>query len=239
MRIALVDDEAAERQKLGEQIRLLLKSRRSESQILEYENGQDFLADAGESPFDLVFLDIYMKGPDGVETARRLRAFDRKCLLVFTTVSKDHALEGYRVRAFQYLIKPCSLRDLEQLFEELGGYFAPEAAILIRAGRQELRLRPGQILWAEHFQHKILIHTESGREFAVRMNFSEFIRLFAGDIRFFVCGRGVLVNLSHADDFDGTDFRLSDGTKVPVSRSLAGVARAAFAEYLFRKEAPR
>ena len=60
MRIALVDDEAAERQKLGEQIRLVLKACGPEEQILEYENGQDFLTAAKESPFDLVFLDIYM-----------------------------------------------------------------------------------------------------------------------------------------------------------------------------------
>ena len=54
-----------------------------------------------------------------------------------------------------------------------------------------------------------------------------------------MCGRGVLVNLEHVRDFDGTSFLLDDGTQVPVSRSSSESAREAFGEFLFRKGATR
>ena len=56
-----------------------------------------------------------MEGLGGVETARRLRAFDPDCLLVFSTFSPDHALEGYRVQAAQYLVKPYAAAELERV----------------------------------------------------------------------------------------------------------------------------
>lgn len=43
------------------------------------------------------------------------------------------------------------------------------------------------------------------------------------------------MNLDRAADFDGRDFRLEDGTRVPVSRDLAGAARSAFGARLFRR----
>ena len=46
------------------------------------------------------------------------------------------------------------------------------------------------------------------------------------------------MNLDRAADFDGRDFRLEDGTRLPVSRDLVGAARGAFGDRLFhRKEA--
>ena len=36
------------------------------------------------------------------------------------------------------------------------------------------------------------------------------------------------MNLDHATNFDGRDFRLADGTRLPVSRDLVGAARSAF-----------
>lgn len=71
------------------------------------------------------------------------------------------------------------------------------------------------------------------------MTFGEFTELLKGERRFLVCGRGVLVNLEHVRDFDGTSFLLDDGTQVPVSRSSSESARAAFGEFLFRKGATR
>lgn len=71
---------------------------------------------------------------------------------------------------------------------------------------------------------------------SARLTFGEFAGLLADDSRFFVCGRGVLVNLDHAADFDGGAFVLADGTRVPVSRDLVSAARAAFGDRLFYRE---
>ena len=47
--------------------------------------------------------------------------------------------------------------------------------------------------------------------------------------------RGVVINLEHAVDFDGTGFRLDNGSNVPVSRKLLKNARQTFMKFLFQR----
>lgn len=239
MRAAVVDDNARDRAWLVGELEALLARRRLEAGVTAFSRGGDFLAAARKEPFALAFLDVYMDGMDGVETAKALREFDPACLLVFSTSSKDHALEGYRVQAVDYLVKPYDAAALEDLFDRLERLFpAPEKYVELRSGRQDVRVRLRDVLWAEHFQHQVRVHTAGGGVLATRLTFREFSELLAGDGRFFVCGRGLLVNLDRAEDFDGRDFRLGDGTRLPVSRDLSGAARSAFGDRLFhRKEA--
>ena len=68
---------------------------------------------------EVVFLDIYMEDENGVEVAKELRSFDRNCILVFTTTSTDHALDGFKVRALQYLVKPYADEELNAVFKEI------------------------------------------------------------------------------------------------------------------------
>lgn len=234
VRIAVVDDCAADRAWLTAELEALLSRQRLEGTVTAFDSGEAFLSAARKGPFTLAFLDVYMEPVDGLETARALRCFDRECLLVLSTSSRDHALEGYRVQAVQYLVKPYGLAELEALFAQLERLLPqPEKYIELRTGRQAVRVRLEELLWAEHFQHQIRAHIAGGGEVSSRLTFREFTELLSGDPRFFVCGRGVLVNLDRAVDFDGRDFRLEDGTRVPVSRDLTGAARSAFGERLF------
>ena len=106
MRIAIVDDLSGERALLREQLARQLARRGAEAELLEFDSGEAFLAAEKERRFTAAFLDIYMEGMTGMEAARALRKTDTDCLLVFTTTSTDHALEGFQVRALHYLVKP-------------------------------------------------------------------------------------------------------------------------------------
>lgn len=236
VRIAVVDDCAADREQLRGELERLLARRRLEGTVAAFDSGEAFLSAAREGPFTLAFLDVYMEPVDGLETARALRRFDRECLLVLSTSSRDHALEGYRVQAVQYLVKPYAAAELEALFAQLERLLPrPESYVELRAGRQTVRVRLEELLWAEHFQHQVRVHTAGGGEVSSRLTFREFTELLSGDPRFFVCGRGLLVNLDRAADFDGRDFRLEDGTRLPVTRDLSAAARSAFGDRLFRR----
>lgn len=233
MRIAIVDDIASERETLkkritGQAVRLSL-----DAAILDYTSGPDFLSDARKEHFDLVFLDIYMGSENGVDMAEQLRRFDKDCLLVFTTVSPDHALDGFRVRALHYLVKPYKETDLAALFDEIAKHFPiMDKYIEINAASGIVRLRLQDILYAEHYQHQVYIYSAAGGQIVARLTFRKFTASLT-DGRFFLCSRGVLVNMEHAKDFDGTDFILKNGKRISVSRNLAKAARMAFGDFLF------
>lgn len=96
------------------------------------------------------------------------------------------------------------------------------------------RLRFQDILYAEHHQHQIHIYTIDGGKTVTRQTFRE----FAGhlhDERFCLCSRGSMVNMEYAEDFDGADFILKNGKKLPVSRACAKEAKMAFGDFLFKR----
>ena len=119
MRIAIVDDLAAERALLKDRLEQQLHRRNVQADILEYESGETFLEAARKAPFTAAFLDIYMDGMTGMEAAKKLRKTNTDCLLVFTTTSTGHALEGFQVRALHYLVKPFTEADIDALTDEL------------------------------------------------------------------------------------------------------------------------
>ena len=234
MRIAIVDDIASEREILKGRVAVQAARLSLDVAFSCYASGADFLDAAGKGHFDLVFLDIYMGNENGVDTAEALRRFDADCLLVFTTTSPDHALEGFRVRALHYLVKPYQEAELAALFDEIVKRFPRmDRYIEVNAAGGAVRLRFQDILYAEHYQHNIYIYSADGEKYVTRQTFREFTAALT-DGRFFLCSRGVLVNMEHAEDFDGTDFILKGGKRVPVSRDLAKAARTAFGDYLFK-----
>lgn len=236
MRIAIVDDLAEERALLKERLTRQLRLRGAEAEILEFANGETFLAAEKERRFTAAFLDIYMEGVSGMDAARELRKTDTDCLLIFTTTSTDHALEGFQVRALHYLVKPFSESDLSGLLDEmLAKLPRPEPVLTVKVSGSDVRLRYRDIVSAEHFAHVIHIRTTAGKTLATRQSFKVFTEPLKKDSRFFVCGRGVIVNLEHAADFQDAAFCMTDGSRVYVSQELLKAARQAFMEFLLQR----
>src|SRR4051812_13358000 len=72
----------------------------------KYASAVDALNAIHTNKIDLVFLDIQMPGLDGMELARVLDTGINKPRVVFTTAYNQFALEGYKVDALDYLLKP-------------------------------------------------------------------------------------------------------------------------------------
>ena len=237
MRIAIVDDISEERTLLRNRLESQFSRRNVHVDIFEYENGETFLTSAKECPFTVVFLDIYMNGSNGIDTAKELRRSDTDCLLIFTTTSSDHALEGFQVRAMHYLVKPYTEDELSSLTDEiLSRIPTPEKTLPLKVNGSEFQVPFKTIVHADHFSHMIHIHTTAKKELVIRQSFSSFTAPLKEDSRFFVCNRGTIINMEHAVDFDGTMFLLDDGSKIAVSRELSKLARQHFMDYLFQRE---
>ena len=236
MRIAIVDDIKEERDKLADVLTKQLSRRGIHVNLFEFENGEDFLIAAKERPFTVVFLDIYMNGANGIETARELRAFDSDALLIFTTTSTDHALDGFRVRAMHYLVKPYPENEISDLIDEVLSRIPDSGKYIdIKVNGSNVQVPFRHIIYAEHFSHMIHIHTTGGKELITRQSFEAFTTSLKMDPRFYLCSRGVVITLEHAVDFDGALFILDDETRISVSRKLVKNARQTFMDFLFQR----
>lgn len=74
----------------------------------KYSNAVDAMKGIAENPVDIVFLDIQMPELNGLELSRMLPETTR---VVFTTAFEQYALDGYRINALDYLMKPISYAE--------------------------------------------------------------------------------------------------------------------------------
>lgn len=108
IRVLLVDDE--------EDFRTTLAKRMAKRQVevTEVENGPAALESLGKGVFDVVVLDVRMPGMDGIETLRRIKANYPRVEVIMLTghASVESGIEGMRLGAFDYLMKPCEINEL-------------------------------------------------------------------------------------------------------------------------------
>jgi two-component system LytT family response regulator len=69
-----------------------------------------------EQEVDLIFIDINMPDMSGLEFVRTL---ENRPLIIFTTAYAEYAVEGFRLNAADYLLKPFSLSDFQQSIKKV------------------------------------------------------------------------------------------------------------------------
>ncbi|MEF9876293.1 MAG: LytTR family DNA-binding domain-containing protein, partial [Gordonibacter sp.] len=127
MQIALCDDNQVERETLAA---LLMKLRPS-AHVTQYESAQDLIdVHRGGRRFDLVFLDIYLEDMNGIDAAAALRADDERLAIVFSTVSRDFAVESYDVAAIAYLVKPVGIEPLACALDRFDATWKPRCIFI-------------------------------------------------------------------------------------------------------------
>ena len=82
-----------------------------------FNSGEDFIKDYEVGVYDLIYMDIYMKGMTGIDTIKTIREVDPNVLVAFTTTSLDFTLESYRLDAIKYIEKPVSKKAVTDLLE--------------------------------------------------------------------------------------------------------------------------
>ncbi len=73
-----------------------------------FENPLDALKEISIDTVDLIFLDIHMPDITGTEFARTIHQGPK---IIFTTAYEKYALEGFKLEAVDYLLKPFSYED--------------------------------------------------------------------------------------------------------------------------------
>ena len=104
---------------------------------------------------DLAFLDIQMPELSGLEFAKLL---PKETKIIFTTAFNQYAIEGYKVDAIDYLLKPISFEDFTQTINKVISKFQEEKSlplehsdrfIYIKSDYKLLQLRYDDILYVE------------------------------------------------------------------------------------------
>lgn len=148
-----------------------------------------------ENAFDILFLDVEMKGISGIELAKLLRSKGSCAETIFVTSHFEFVGEGYEVDALHYLIKPVAKEKLLEVLSKAADKLEQEPAhIVISCGAETVKLYENDILYVESFLHDIVIHTKNG-DYRIKESISVLEQKLSKD--FFRVHRSYIVNLKN------------------------------------------
>lgn len=125
---------------------------------------------------DLVFLDINMPNLTGMELARLLQEQPGPTpKIIFTTAYNHYAIEGYRVNAIDYLLKPFSYEEflraankVLQITEEASNHYHPITAddefIFLKVEYQWVRISLKDISYIESLKDYVKVHLDDSQK---------------------------------------------------------------------------
>lgn len=214
---AICDDEPHMAEELTEKLYLYMKEKEFAAYHVDtYTDGSSLLKSGTD--FDLIFLDIRMEKPDGMETARILRERKYSGLLIFVTILKECVFDAFEVRAWDYLLKPLDDEHFRRTMDRAMQSLKEQKSnrIVIQKGSSCQVIRLSGIEYCEVQGRKIYIHQSSGKI----TDCYEKLEDFAGrlDSRFFRCHRSFIVNLGCISGCSAGQLTLSSGGRIPVSR---------------------
>ena len=90
----------------------------------ESEDAIGFVKSLGNKPLDYAFLDIRLRGSNGIDVAKEIKKLKPKTKILFCTAYSDRAIDAFGVNAVGYLLKPITPEKIRNSLEQLSLMFS-------------------------------------------------------------------------------------------------------------------
>lgn len=176
--------------------------------------------DEKDDPYDLIFLDIELPGQTGMEAAHDLRARGDETPIIFVTSLAQYAVEGYRVSALDFIVKPVAYGDLAlRMGRAINVMRRRHVGAIPVAVRGATRLlSPDDLVFVDVDGHSLVYHLASGETLRARGSLSG-APAQLGATPFLRISASCIVNMSHVASAADASITLDTDDVVWASRT--------------------
>ena len=188
-----------------------------------YNSAITAMRDLRENPVQLLFLDIQMPELSGIEFAKIL---PKETRIIFTTAFPQYAIEGYKVNALDYLLKPVSyddfLKSTDKALEWFSvslkqGAYERDRFMLVKSDYKLQRVRLDDILYIEGLKDYVRFYLKGGERVMSLMSMKK-LDEYLPKPEFLRTHRSYIVHMSEVRLIDR--FRIVfDDVYIPISEN--------------------
>jgi len=192
--------------------------------VEQFESALQAISFLHENEVDLMFVDINMPDLSGMDFVKSLNSPPK---VIFTTAYSEYAVEGFRVDAIDYLLKPIGYSDFLKAAEKAKERIKSGAGENIRVESNEeflfikseykvLRINLSEIKYIEGMREYLRIHIESQRPVMALMSMKK-MEEFLPENNFMRVHRSFIVNLNKVTVVERNRIVFDTDTYIPVS----------------------
>jgi two-component system LytT family response regulator len=200
-----------------------------------FESSIDALAYLQNNEVDLMFVDINMPDLNGMDFVKSLSNPPK---IIFTTAYSEYALEGFKVDAIDYLLKPIDYAAFLKASNKAKGRFQsenPEKAqiegnekfLFIKSEYKILRINLSDIKYIEGMREYVRIHLANEKPIMALMSMKK-MEEFLPDVKFMRVHRSFIVSLDKITTIERNRIVFDKNTYIPVSEQF----KSKFQKYL-------
>ncbi|HBH3235553.1 TPA: response regulator transcription factor, partial [Clostridioides difficile] len=215
-RIVICEDDITQIAFLRECILKSLEGISSQIELFEFNSGEELLETNLEG-IDIFFLDIKMLQLTGMDVAKIIRETNDTSEIIFITSIVDYIQEGYKVRAYRYLLKPIDFGDLnESILSCISDIIKKRENFMLIENKGIInKILINSIMYIEVRKKVLTIHTKNDTYYT--KNSMDKIELELEKYNFFRCHKSYLINLEYIQFICKNTVVIND-EDVPVSK---------------------
>jgi DNA-binding LytR/AlgR family response regulator len=177
-----------------------------------------------ENRADLVFVDIQMPDLSGIELVRKL---SNPPVIIFTTAHDQYALDGYKVDAIDYLLKPIDYPEFLKAVEKAKKWiYANHGLLTVKSDKQFLfiksehkvtRIELNSIVFVEGMSEYVRIHRENARPIMSLLSLKSLEDQLPKE-KFMRVHKSYIVNLQKISEVDNNTIVCGNGNTISVGK---------------------
>ena len=238
MKACVIDDEPLAAELIASYVR--------KTPFLELDgvfgNAADAVKAVMSGAFDLVFLDINMPQLNGIEFSRLM---PKHTQVIFVTAYDNFAIDAFKVRAADYLLKPVSFEQFSEAaihalelynlrqgvaITPSGTAVLADTGLLLKTNRRLERVDARYILYVEGYKDYVKVVTEDGRSLMTLSSMRALEHRLTEIGNFIRVHRSFIVNTDRLTHIGKQYVHIGDTIDIPIGDSY----RAALLEYIGR-----
>jgi DNA-binding LytR/AlgR family response regulator len=229
MKVLICDDDQDYALKCKKRIKLLAKEQEIDVIVDIEENGRKLLDlyDTKYYEYDLIYLNYYMPGINGLDTAKELRRREYNGDIVLDSTDESNIIEGYDVDALYYLIKgKTSEEQFKHVFMKAINHFKKrENEIMTFFHKNNSREIPiDNILYFHVQDHIVTVHylNERIEEFKFYSTLSQIEQELSNN-NFLRIHKSYLVSEKYISKKKSQVIELTNGDVIPIGRRFKNI----------------
>jgi len=231
MRIVIVDDDIFFTGEVEKTIKVYFEKKKDPVKI-QCCDAEALLKELqAQNRYDIYFVDVEMPGMNGLELAEKIHEIDAGARIVFLTSFEKYAYQGYRVKAYYYMMKDAYQNELPQVLERVQKEEESEKDYYrILTETRYCKLKMSDILYLTKEKKYAMFHCVDGNEYRERKAVESVYNSLPKE-RFVVVNRGIVVNMKYVVKYGKMELTMQDGKVFPVSRRENVIVRRKLADY--------
>jgi DNA-binding LytR/AlgR family response regulator len=177
-----------------------------------------------ENRVDILFIDIQMPDLSGIELVHNL---EYKPIIIFTTAFDKYALDGFKVDAVDYLLKPVDYPEFLKATEKAKQWISAKSKfsdlktdkefLFIKSEYKIIRIDFNSIKYIEGMSEYVRIHREQNKSVMSLLSLKSLEDHLPED-QFMRVHKSFIINLKKISEIENNFIVCIDGKTIPVSK---------------------